>query len=111
MAIKKYTIFSHLQKMKIIVTIILFSTIPKLKKKCIRSLYWAGKGKEKKDSFAEKLAVHIIKNLQITIQNIHFRYEDGHTNPKHPFSVGVSLAELVFQVYNFFQRSSRYYYC
>ncbi|XP_078330281.1 intermembrane lipid transfer protein VPS13A-like isoform X6 [Crassostrea virginica] len=60
----------------------------------------AQKGKEKepqKDSFAEKMAAQIIKNLQIQIQNIHIRYEDAYTNPKHPFSIGVSLAELLFQ--------------
>ena len=44
------------------------------------------------------MAAQIIKNLQIQIQNIHIRYEDAYTNPKHPFSIGVSLAELLFQV-------------
>lgn len=58
------------------------------------------KGKEKepkKDSFAEKMAAQIIKNLQIQIRNIHVRYEDAYTDPKNPFSIGVSLAELLFQ--------------
>lgn len=58
-----------------------------------------GKDKEPKtDSFAEKMAAQIIKNLQIEIRNIHVRYEDAYTSPKHPFSIGVSLAELLFQV-------------
>lgn len=61
-----------------------------------------GKEKDpKKDSFAEKMAAQIIKNLQIQILNIHVRYEDAYTNPKHPFSIGVSLAELLFQVQRF----------
>ncbi|KAK3093140.1 hypothetical protein FSP39_011676 [Pinctada imbricata] len=50
-----------------------------------------------KDSFAEKLATQIIKNLQVQVRHIHIRYEDSYTNPKHPFSVGVSLGELLFQ--------------
>lgn len=76
-----------------------------------RVLFWAGNGKEKQDSLAEKLFVHIIKNLQITIHNIHFRYEDAYTNPKHPFSVGVSLAELVFQVYIFSNIIAQFLLC
>lgn len=65
-----------------------------------------GKEKEpKKDSFAEKMAAQIIKNLQIQIRNIHVRYEDAYTDPKNPFSIGVSLAELLFQVRRFSQGS------
>uniref|UniRef100_A0A4W3HA74 Vacuolar protein sorting 13 homolog C n=1 Tax=Callorhinchus milii TaxID=7868 RepID=A0A4W3HA74_CALMI len=33
---------------------------------------------EKKDSFVEKLATQVIKNLQIKITSIHVRYEDDH---------------------------------
>lgn len=31
---------------------------------------------EKKDTFAEKLATQVIKNLQVKISSIHLRYED-----------------------------------
>lgn len=31
---------------------------------------------EKKDTFLEKLAAQVIKNLQVKITNIHIRYED-----------------------------------
>lgn len=55
-----------------------------------------GTQKKEKDSFVEKMTVQIIKNLQIKIQNIHFRYEDGYTNSEHPISFGVSLADLQF---------------
>ncbi|GAB1605844.1 hypothetical protein Ahia01_000866700 [Argonauta hians] len=51
---------------------------------------------EKQDSFVEKLAAKIIKNLQIQVSNIHVRYEDQYTNPAHPFAVGVSLEDLIF---------------
>ncbi|VDI14802.1 vacuolar protein sorting-associated protein 13A/C [Mytilus galloprovincialis] len=51
----------------------------------------------KKDSFAEKMAAQIIKNLQVQVMNVHVRYEDKYSNPKRPFSIGVSLKELLFQ--------------
>ncbi|BFZ25790.1 hypothetical protein BsWGS_28827 [Bradybaena similaris] len=51
----------------------------------------------KKDSFVEKLATQVIKNLQVKVSNIHVRYEDKYTNPDRPFSIGVTLQELVFQ--------------
>ncbi|XP_041649214.1 vacuolar protein sorting-associated protein 13C isoform X2 [Cheilinus undulatus] len=49
---------------------------------------------EKKDSFFEKLAAQVIKNLQIKISSIHLRYEDDLSDPKHPLSMGVTLSEL-----------------
>ncbi|XP_077994048.1 intermembrane lipid transfer protein VPS13A-like isoform X3 [Glandiceps talaboti] len=52
---------------------------------------------EKSDSFAEKMAFQIIKNLQVQISNIHVRYEDKYTNPETPFSIGVTLHDLSFQ--------------
>ncbi|KAL4216396.1 Vacuolar protein [Mactra antiquata] len=51
----------------------------------------------KKDSFAEKFATQVIKNLQVEVRNIHVRYEDRYTNPKQPFSIGVTLQELLFR--------------
>ncbi|XP_078286094.1 intermembrane lipid transfer protein VPS13C isoform X3 [Rhinoraja longicauda] len=60
----------------------------------------AQKGKEKedkKDTFGEKLATQIIKNLQIKITSIHIRYEDAITDASSPVSVGVTLAELSLQ--------------
>ena len=53
---------------------------------------------EKQDSFAEKLASNIIKNLQVEVSNIHIRYEDRFTNPAKPVSIGVTLRGLSFQV-------------
>ncbi|XP_067654011.1 intermembrane lipid transfer protein VPS13A-like isoform X3 [Haliotis asinina] len=52
---------------------------------------------EKQDTFVEKMATQVIKNLQIKVNNIHVRYEDRFTNPKRPFAVGVTLRELLFQ--------------
>ena len=50
------------------------------------------------DSFVEKLIANIIKNLEVTITNIHVRFEDTVTNSKKPFSVGVTLRELSLRV-------------
>ncbi|XP_074513317.1 intermembrane lipid transfer protein VPS13C isoform X9 [Sebastes fasciatus] len=52
---------------------------------------------EKKDSFAEKLATQVIKNLQVKISSIHLRYEDDLSDPQRPLSVGVTLSELSLQ--------------
>ncbi|KAG8576312.1 hypothetical protein GDO81_009827 [Engystomops pustulosus] len=52
---------------------------------------------EKKDTFLEKLAAQVIKNLQVKITNIHIRYEDDITDAYVPVSVGMTLAELSLQ--------------
>ncbi|KAH3865945.1 hypothetical protein DPMN_028993 [Dreissena polymorpha] len=52
---------------------------------------------KKKDSFAEKFATQVIKNLQVEVRNIHVRYEDKYTNPLQPFSIGVTLKEFLFR--------------
>ena len=53
---------------------------------------------EQADSFAEKMASNIIKNLQIEISDIHVRYEDHFTNPQNPFAVGATLKNMSFLV-------------
>ncbi|XP_072472489.1 intermembrane lipid transfer protein VPS13C isoform X1 [Notamacropus eugenii] len=50
--------------------------------------------KEKKDTFLEKLATQVIKNVQVKITDIHLKYEDDVTDPKQPLSLGVTLGEL-----------------
>ncbi|XP_062405510.1 intermembrane lipid transfer protein VPS13C isoform X2 [Sardina pilchardus] len=52
---------------------------------------------EKKDSFVEKLATQVIKNLQVKVTSIHLRYEDNVSNPQKPISIGLTLAELSLQ--------------
>ncbi|KAL9987727.1 hypothetical protein ACROYT_G002078, partial [Oculina patagonica] len=52
---------------------------------------------DKSDGFVEKLAMQIVKNLQISVRNIHIRYEDSVTNPSAPFSIGVTLENLSAQ--------------
>ncbi|XP_064013497.1 intermembrane lipid transfer protein VPS13C isoform X2 [Pogoniulus pusillus] len=49
---------------------------------------------EKKDSFLEKLATQVIKNVQVKITGIHIKYEDDITDPQCPISLGMTLGEL-----------------
>ena len=50
---------------------------------------------DQNDPFFERLAKTIIKNLEVTIANVHIRYEDKQSNPGYPFAAGVTLANLV----------------
>uniref|UniRef100_A0A803T771 Vacuolar protein sorting 13 homolog C n=1 Tax=Anolis carolinensis TaxID=28377 RepID=A0A803T771_ANOCA len=49
---------------------------------------------EKKDTFLEKLATQVIKNVQVKITSIHVKYEDDITDPGRPLSFGMTLGEL-----------------
>ncbi|KAL2841641.1 hypothetical protein BJX68DRAFT_245287 [Aspergillus pseudodeflectus] len=45
-------------------------------------------------SFTQSLVTAVIDNLQISIKNVHFRYEDSIASPGHPFAAGLTLKEL-----------------
>ncbi|KAJ7311291.1 hypothetical protein JRQ81_006907 [Phrynocephalus forsythii] len=49
---------------------------------------------QKKDTFLEKLATQVIKNVQVKISSIHIKYEDDITDPSRPLSFGLTLGEL-----------------
>ncbi|CAG8609296.1 9150_t:CDS:10, partial [Funneliformis caledonium] len=49
---------------------------------------------QKNQSFVNQLVTKIVDNLQISINNIHIRYEDKLSDPGHPFSVGLTLSEF-----------------
>ncbi|KAF8516153.1 hypothetical protein BU17DRAFT_51124 [Hysterangium stoloniferum] len=49
-------------------------------------------GKFSPQGFVSSLVTKIVNNLQITVKNIHLRYEDNMSCPGHPFAVGVTLA-------------------
>ncbi|XP_014800036.1 PREDICTED: vacuolar protein sorting-associated protein 13C isoform X3 [Calidris pugnax] len=55
---------------------------------------------EKKDTFLEKLATQVIKNVQVKITGIHVKYEDDITDPQCPVSLGMTLSELSLQTTN-----------
>ncbi|XP_075230691.1 vacuolar protein sorting 13C isoform X2 [Lycorma delicatula] len=46
------------------------------------------------DTFAEKLVAQIIRNVQISIKDIHIRFEDKVTDPSSPFALGITLHNL-----------------
>ena len=48
----------------------------------------------KSQGFAESAITKIVDNLQISVQNIHIRYEDSSSNPSHPFAMGFTLSEF-----------------
>ncbi|VDP14307.1 unnamed protein product [Heligmosomoides polygyrus] len=76
-----------------------------VKQKTLARLEEARKNRRKppdptQDSFAEKMVTQVIKNLQVTVSNIHVRFEDKYTNRHRPFVAGVTLERLDFQTTN-----------
>lgn len=49
---------------------------------------------KKSQSFTESLVTKIVDNLQVTVRNIHVRYEDSISTPGHPFALGLTLDEF-----------------
>ena len=58
----------------------------------------ADKQAKKSDSFADRLEMTILKNLELTIKNIHIRYEDDFSNVEYPFSIGFTLNQIQVKV-------------
>lgn len=48
----------------------------------------------KNESFTESLITKIVDNVQVTIKNIHLRYEDSSVFTDNPYSFGFTLEEL-----------------
>ncbi|KAJ2900637.1 hypothetical protein MKZ38_002296 [Zalerion maritima] len=60
-----------------------------------RSLEGLSEAEQKRSqSFTQSLVTKIVDNLQVTVKNIHVRYEDSISAPNHPFALGVTLAEF-----------------
>ncbi|KAJ3494408.1 hypothetical protein NLG97_g4098 [Lecanicillium saksenae] len=49
---------------------------------------------QKNQSFTQSLVTKIVDNLQVTVKNIHVRYEDSISAPGHPFALGLTLEEF-----------------
>jgi len=43
------------------------------------------------DTLVERIQLAVIRNLELSIRNIHIVYEDQSTKPGHPFSMGITL--------------------
>lgn len=53
-----------------------------------------GSSAKTEDGFTEKLLAQVVRNIQVTIQNIHIRYEDKVSSPGNVFAVGITLSDL-----------------
>uniref|UniRef100_A0A674H404 Vacuolar protein sorting 13 homolog C n=1 Tax=Taeniopygia guttata TaxID=59729 RepID=A0A674H404_TAEGU len=53
---------------------------------------------EKKDTFLEKLATQVIKNVQVKITGIHVKYEDDTTNENWTPSILNEAAKIIYKV-------------
>ncbi|KAG5925451.1 hypothetical protein E4U42_004279 [Claviceps africana] len=49
---------------------------------------------KKNESFTQSLVTKVVDNLQVTVKNIHIRYEDSISAPGHPFALGFILEEF-----------------
>ncbi|KFA74354.1 hypothetical protein S40288_06674 [Stachybotrys chartarum IBT 40288] len=49
---------------------------------------------QKSQSFTQSLVTKIVDNLQVTVKNIHVRYEDSISATGHPFALGLTLDEF-----------------
>ncbi|KNC49059.1 vacuolar protein sorting-associated protein 13C [Thecamonas trahens ATCC 50062] len=49
---------------------------------------------EPADTFTSRLTAKVVDNIQVSIRNIHIRYEDDVTNPDAPFACGITLENL-----------------
>ena len=43
-----------------------------------------------KDTFFQRLQFHILRNLEITLSNVHLAYDDN-TTKSYPFQFGITL--------------------
>ena len=50
------------------------------------------------DTFSERIQMQVIRNIELTIKNIHLRYEDNFSKPEHPFSAGFTLDAIEIRV-------------
>ena len=50
------------------------------------------------DTFVERMQLQVIRNLELSIRNIHIVYEDKTTKPNHPFAFGITLNYISLHV-------------
>jgi vacuolar protein sorting-associated protein 13A/C len=48
----------------------------------------------------DRLLNKIVDNIQVTVKNIHVRYEDNYSYEKNPFSLGFTLKALSINTTN-----------
>jgi len=54
--------------------------------------------KSQEPSFFERLVGNVLKNFEVSITNLHIRYEDYMTKPDTIFAAGITLKEFTIHV-------------
>ena len=50
------------------------------------------------NTYLERLRLHLMRHLEISISNIHLAFEDAKTKVEHPFTFGITLNYIKFHV-------------
>jgi vacuolar protein sorting-associated protein 13A/C len=45
------------------------------------------------------MQLQVVRNLELSIRNIHIVYEDKSTKPNHPFALGITLNYITLHVF------------
>ncbi|RWS27208.1 vacuolar protein sorting-associated protein 13A-like protein, partial [Leptotrombidium deliense] len=79
-----------------------------IKKAALSSVSSEKSDEPKSDDFVTKTVAQIVKNLEITIENVHIVYEDKFTCPKVPFAAGITLSKLLFKTEPSLQTTAKF---
>ncbi|XP_007940863.1 vacuolar protein sorting-associated protein 13D [Orycteropus afer afer] len=62
---------------------------------------WKNECKQKGESYwysvTASVVTRIVENIELKIQDVHLRFEDGVTNPSHPFAFGICIKNVSMQ--------------
>ncbi|KAM6218900.1 intermembrane lipid transfer protein VPS13D [Rhynchocyon petersi] len=62
---------------------------------------WKNERQQKGESYwysvTASVVTRIVENIELKIQDVHLRFEDGVTNPSHPFAFGVCIKNVSMQ--------------
>ncbi|XP_012887376.1 PREDICTED: vacuolar protein sorting-associated protein 13D [Dipodomys ordii] len=62
---------------------------------------WKNERQQKGESYwysvTASVVTSIVENIELNIQDVHLRFEDGMTNPSHPFAFGVCIKNVSMQ--------------
>ncbi|XP_029434245.1 vacuolar protein sorting-associated protein 13D isoform X2 [Rhinatrema bivittatum] len=63
---------------------------------------WKNEQQQKGESYwysvTASVVTRIVDNIELRIQDVHLRFEDGVSNPKHPFAFGVCIKNVSVQI-------------
>uniref|UniRef100_A0A8C9DM70 Vacuolar protein sorting 13 homolog D n=1 Tax=Prolemur simus TaxID=1328070 RepID=A0A8C9DM70_PROSS len=62
---------------------------------------WKSERQQKGESYwysvTASVVTRIVENIELNIQDVHLRFEDGITNPSHPFAFGICIKNVSMQ--------------